>query len=290
MTSSLIIAYLFLGGAGAGMLFVLSAMSLLAPRLVLDPDGFGRVRPDGMHVRLYGLGFCVAAVICVVAALCLVFDMARPDAILSLMFNPNPSVVTIGAYALGLCILLGAVLAAFWLAASGPRTAVCRVVSALALVASLVVMTYTGLLLGIIPHAVFWQSPLVVVLFVVSSLSCGIALVMMAMTVFRLLPFFRFTVRRLFAVDAVLIVFEALALAAFVTWAYQAVPEACDALVRGPLAIVFWAGLVGVGLTAPLLMEVALRADRQLTAHPMVPALLVLAGGLCLRICIVFAA
>lgn len=290
MTGSLIIAYLFLGGAGAGMLFVLSAMSLLAPRRVLDPDSLGRLRPDGMRGRLHGLGFCVAMAICVVAALCLVFDMERPDAILGLMFNPNPSVVTVGAYALGLCILLSAVLAAFWLVAPGPRVAACRAASAFALVASLVVMTYTGLLLGIIPHAVFWQSPLVVVLFAVSSLSCGIALVVLAMMAFRLLPFLMPVVRRLLAVDAALIALEALALAALVAWSSQAVPHACDALVRGPLAVAFWAGLVGAGLAAPLAMEAVQRAGRRTAAHPVVPALLVLAGGLCLRICIVFAA
>ena len=290
MSSSLIIAYLFLGGAGAGMLFVLSVASFLPPRKDLDSDGSDRLRPLGPYARLFGLGCCTAAVVCTVAALCLVFDMERPDAILGLILKPNASVVSVGAYALGLSIVLGAVLSIFWLTRLAPRMALFRAVSALAGASALVVMAYTGLLLGIIPHAVFWQSPLVAVLFAVSSLSCGIALVLLAMMAFRLLGLFRNVVSGLLFADAMLIALEAIVLVAFVVGSAQTAPQAIDALLTGSLATLFWVGLVAVGLVAPLAAEIALRARPALAVHPCVAAIAVLLGGLCLRICIVFAA
>ena len=78
-------------------------------------------------------------------------------------------------------------------------------------------------------------------------------------------------------------------LAAFGACSMQTAPEAMEALTAGSLATLFWAGLVLAGLVAPLAMEVALRTGRA-TIHPCIPALLVLVGGACLRICIVFAA
>lgn len=290
MSSSLIIAYLFLGGAGAGMLFVLTVMSFLTPARDLDADGSGRLRPLGAYARLYGLGYCVSSIVCVVGALCLVFDMERPDAILGLILNPNVSVVSVGAYSLGLCIALGAVLAVMWLSHTGPRIAVCRVVSALALVAALVVMTYTGLLLGIIPHVALWRSPLVIVLFVISSLSCGIALVVLSMMAFRLIASFSRASRGLLLADAALIAVEVVALIAFIAWSAHDAPEAVGTLLTGSLALVFWAGLVVVGLALPLVGEVVMRLSAAVTLHPCTPALLVLVGGLCLRICVVLAA
>ena len=57
----------------------------------------------------------------------------------------------------------------------------------------------------------------------------------------------------------------------------------------GSLATLFWVGLVAAGLVVPLAMELVLRMGRA-AIPPCIPALLVLAGGACLRICIVFAA
>lgn len=290
VSSSLIIAYLFLGGAGAGMLFVLSAVSFFSPSRDLDLDGSGRLQPWGSYARLYGLGYCVSLAICIVAALCLVFDMARPDAILGLIFNPNVSVVSIGAYGLGLCIALNAALAIIWLSHFRPNIMLCRIVSALAIVAACVVMSYTGLLLGIIPHAAFWQSPLIVVLFVLSSLSCGIALVVLAMMAFRLLAPFWNAARTVLLVDGVLIGVELIVLTVFIASSQQSAPEAVETLVTGDLAALFWTGLVAMGLVVPLAMELASRWKVGLDVHPCIPAVLVLIGGLCLRICIVFAA
>lgn len=291
MASSLIIAYLFLGGAGAGMILVLSIMSFLSPVRDIAVEGSGRMRPLGVYTRLYGLGYCVSGVICVISALCLVFDMARPDAILGLILNPNPSVVSIGAYSLGLCILFSAILAVIWLSQRGPSIVLCRIVAVGAIISALIVMAYTGLLLGIIPHIVFWQSPLIVALFILSSLSCGIALVVLAMTVFRLIMPFWHVSRGLLIIDGVLVVLELIALMIFVISSSRTAPLSVEVLLAGELSILFWAGLVIAGLIIPLVLEVMLHVNDAATAlHPCVPSLFVLVGGCCLRICIVLAA
>lgn len=62
LKSSLIIAYLFLGGCGAGTLFVLAAMSLCSPRRDIEAPSSGRLRPTLTYARLYGLGYFVKAV------------------------------------------------------------------------------------------------------------------------------------------------------------------------------------------------------------------------------------
>lgn len=95
MFNNLIVAYLFLGGMGAGSCCMLNVL------------GFATERAGIASRRLFGFGFLIASAVCTVGAFCLLADMRRPDEILILLTEPTLSVVSVGAYTLAATILCG---------------------------------------------------------------------------------------------------------------------------------------------------------------------------------------
>lgn len=97
-------------------------------------------------------------------------------------------------------------------------------------------------------------------------------------------------VRGLAVADAVFIVLEALAAAAYAATANAAsVGRPFDALLSGDQYGVFWLGFVGCGILAPLAIEASAFAARRShrSSAVAVLAVLVLVGGLSLRFVLV---
>lgn len=316
MFGTAIVGYLFLGGAGAGACAVLAVLALLVPRdrlAVVRIDAAGARRP-GVRIplvyrRLMVPGYAVALVALVVAVALLLVDLGRADRLL-LLLQPKATYLSMGAYALGLCVVLAAAMALAWLGVVRlARVELLRVLSAALGLVALVVMTYTGLLLGGVAAVPLWATLWLPVLFVLSALSCGLALVTGAAYVSGAAQVFTAPVRALVRADVAVVVLEALAAFAVVGWPLAAAGEAgADAtqmallasaqqLAMGSLASVFWLGFVGCGPVAPVVVDVAaLLVDR---AAPLRKASLarllvgllacagVLAGGLALRWCLV---
>ena len=91
MFDSLVIGYLFLGGAGGGALVVLAALegvrSLAGRRLGLPDEFFARAWP-------------VSTVVLAAGIVCIFADLGRPDRLFALVLSPQPTPLTVGAYAL----------------------------------------------------------------------------------------------------------------------------------------------------------------------------------------------
>ena len=290
MLTSLNILYLFLGGTGAGMCVVLSCISLYALPRQARPQRAGRpFAPTPRYRRFLGMGYCVATVVLILAIACLLFDMRRPDAALTLIIKPVFNTVSIGAYSLGANIALGGFLASCWLSAFLPTSIIVGIASALSIVSALITASYTGQLLSLFATAPFWQTPLIIALFVVSSISCGIAAVSCSSIVFRSQNLFDNLLKKLLAFDRIAIVFELGLLAAFVAMAAFQYPEYGLRLVTGDLSWQFWLLLVFGGLGLPLVLSILQGRLIDLRIHPGVIALLVLMGGFMLRWCIVMA-
>lgn len=278
MFNNLIVAYLFLGGMGAGACCVLSVL------------GFSTGSAGIAHRRLFGFGFLIASAMCVVGAFCLIVDMKRPDEILVLLIEPTLSVVSVGAYTLAATILCGVFSGLAWLRVVPVPLLAMRIVAAVHIVLACAVMTYTALLLMAFSGVPLFRSPLLIPLFLTSSLSCGAAAVTLCAVVTRTWRSFSSAMRCVALADAALLIVELLVLAAFVLASLQNAPASAWRLIGGSEAVPFWMGLVIAGLVAPLAMYVLARMVSGFRIQPFLPAMLVLLGGFVLRWCILAAA
>ncbi len=171
MFGILVVAYLFLGGAGAGAI-VLACLVDLA--WVREPFGMrarsslDEARPSE---RIVAFGLLVGLAAVALGALCLMFDLGRPDRLDALLTSAVPSLIVVGAYAVALLVACAAFLTAvrFAYVPAVSRAAVV-VVEAAAAVSGSVVMLYTGLLLQSAVGVALWRTPLVSALFALSSL------------------------------------------------------------------------------------------------------------------------
>ena len=300
---SLVIGYLFLGGAGCGALVALSVMACLpgttdrfripghvgtqdqqyvaawsptsGQRLSLPGDFFRRAWP-----------LCTA---CIAAGVvCLVLDAGRPERLSNLLIYANASPVSVGAWALAVSLAVSVAFSYLTLFDHRPLPRAFSLVLGLAGVASgLVAAGYSGVLLTWLPSVAFWQTPLVSVVFTLSALSCGLALLFLAAAFTQTRQAILLPLTKLAQVDGLLILGEASALAALLLWGVwgsdaSATSGPALALAAGDLAAPFWCGLVVLGLAVPVAME------RRISFANMTPQLvwigaLVLLGGFLLR-------
>ena len=250
-------SYLFLGGTGAGALAVLC---------VLECARVLRWRALAMPEEFFARAWPVCAVTLATGMLCLLADLGRPDRLLGLLSSPTPSAMAAGSFALVAALAcaaafsLGALLDTVRL----PRAAVLALAAAGALSAA-VTATYTGVLLQSLASVLLWRTPLVPVLFVLSSASCGIATAFLAASFVETRHPYR---------------------GPLVWLAGEETAAAARALAFGELAPVFWGVLAVCGLAVPLVLERFLTHGNSRTQLLWIAALL-LAGGFALRWCIV---
>lgn len=321
--SELAIAYLFFGGTGAGACVVLGLLECAnigrygvrpAPSIPglgaaapgLSAPGFGvpasvspSRRGDPAGARRAGGSFAVphelmargwplGLLFLAAGALCLMADLGRPERMIGLWTAPRPTVVTLGAWALLITLLVATF---FAVAANGDCSRMAPglvlAAAAVAVIAGAITTAYTGVLLGSLPSVVAFASPLVPVLFCLSSLSCGVAVVFAAASFVNSRSSFGGALRRLARIDGALIGAEGLALALYTVhlFAQPATLAGAWALVQGEMAVLFWVVLVAGGLVAPLILERRYPAgDRQVKGLWI--AFCVLLGGVALRLCV----
>ena len=266
-------SYLFLGGTGAGALAVLC---------VLECARVLRWRALAMPEEFFARAWPVCAVTLATGMLCLLADLGRPDRLLGLLSSPTPSAMAAGSFALVAALAcaaafsLGALLDTVRL----PRAAVLALAAAGALSAA-VTATYTGVLLQSLASVLLWRTPLVPVLFVLSSASCGIATAFLAASFVETRHPYRGPLVWLARIDGGIVVVEAGCLAAFVLLAFAG--EATAAAAR---ALAFGGVLAVCGLAVPLVLERFLTHGNSRTQLLWIAALL-LVGGFALRWCIV---
>ena len=275
MFSPLIPLYLFLAGSGCGA-FV--AIVFLSWRARTSSSLAVQARRVALPALVVSCGMVV------VGATCLMLDLGRPELALEVLASPTGSVLSVGAWAL---VAFVASAAALIVCNVGPlRFGRGAVVAAKAAgcASAFVVMVYSGLFLSTIWTLPFLGSPLVPVLFVCSSLSCGGGVVLILPLVCDASA--RALFREVSRIDAVLLVAEALVLAAFLVLALDDPLSNAAALrlLDGDIAPAFWGALVAAGLAAPFVLELAFpHAGGRMSAAV---GALVLIGGFALRFCL----
>ena len=251
-----IIWYLFLGGGGAGAAAVLAACDLLLARRSRLGRNSRLAWTDELSRPFFARGCLAATVALVLGALCLLFELGRPERFLYVLALPTASVLTFGSYVLAATIVCTAALGGIALFGSFRAPVVLvRALEWAALALGLATTAYTGVLLAQIGFVPLWGSPLLPVLFTCSSLSVGIACAMAAA-----LPDARRAPRLLRALaraDSVVLAVEALVLTAYLTSAAFGSGQAgaVEALLLGPGMWFFWIGFVACALVLPLALD-----------------------------------
>ena len=310
--STLAVCYLFLGGVGGGAAVVLGACGLAVPcgALALVPrtashfactgacgaSSFSLRDMEAYRRLLAPLSFSALALLSV-GMVCLLVDLGSPARAVLLFTGPRASFIAVGAWVLACTAVALVVQCAFWGGWLRLLVPVARAVQLVCAALGVATALYTGLMLSDLQAVPLWATPLTPALFVVSSLSCGLALAVVSGAA-RSFPGL---VRAYERFDAAAIAVEGALVAAFVVRALSPAGQTVTDQVReaagrllafGPDAWAFWALFVGAGLIVPLVFDLVCSFGpyRPRATSPL-PALFamacVLAGGFVMRYCIV---
>ncbi len=260
-----VIAYLFFAGLGAGALTVSASVLLRG-----GGGGFG-----GGHFSLARYGALVAPLPIMAGCGLLILELGSFEAgnwfkWLNLYKVLNLSPMSIGTWLLTLVIGLSVVYADTFLsrdAGPGDRyDGLRKLLAWMAVPLGISVAVYTGVLLGAMPARPFWNSPVLALLFLISAISTGIAITMLARTLMHRSKFDTDTEDQyhqsgylLTATDVLIIGFELMAIFLFLMFAHLTVGDVKYAvsviLFGGSLAPMFWLWVVLIGLVLPALVE-----------------------------------
>lgn len=280
---SLVIVYLFLGGAAAGALFVMSAWSFAFRR----SENPARLLTafESLRRRTYTVGFLLLAF----AMICLLGDLGNPGRALMVFFLPHPTVITFGAYTLAIEALLAALL----LAASLPNSPLALrgrwldIVEALCCIGALATMAYTGIFLfqGSIP---FWNHWSIIVLFMFSSLSSGVSVVLLIDWFTQGQSLLLRATKPLQICHVACLAAEVVFLTLFVNAAFRnpLADASLNLLMEPEMLAIAGVGVIGMGIALPITLETYSITRKECRAIP-VSDFICLLGGLCLRYCLI---
>lgn len=297
MFGVLIVCYLFLGGLGGGLCLVLSLMGLTVPR-----ERLGR-KLSMSYRSFFRYGYTVSACVLIAAALCLLVDSGNHGALTYLFFSGRITYLSVGSYMLVGGVAISALFAYLW--AVRPfvhRVGVFRALQIVAALIGLAVALYTGLFLASMQAVPFWNTPWLPTLFLLSSVSCGLVAALIVGHMGGVTLQFEQYFSRMAAVDAAVLVLEAVCLLGLVLCSLFAGDPASSsaaanlsatALLFGEYAWVFWSVSVVIGLVVAFVVDVVVMRSRQvlpgLPCYSLVPGICVFAGAFALRFCIVMA-
>lgn len=271
--------YLFLAGLSAGTFLAIAVLRFWKP---------GRFRKTGT------IGAWAAVVLLAVGLLCLVAETEKPlqAMILFTSFVNFGSWMTIGAWLLLATFiewLVYAVVTTPRLADEKVGEGVKKALAIVGAVLAVCVALYAAVLLFSAPAMALWNTMLLPVLFLVSAIDTGLALIIIILAVgpdradsHELMPWIEKSV-------CVMVVLELVVLVAFVVMAGSgsnvAAAFSADQLVNGALAVPFWLLVIVVGLGAPLVTALTSTISKK-EARPTMSvagAVCALVGGFTLR-------
>jgi polysulfide reductase chain C len=276
--------YLFLSGAGSGA-YALAVFF-----------GLGNRTAQHGYINEYREitrgGFYLGPILVMLGTVFLIFDLGSPAKAYTLFLSAKFTYLTFGSWAVLLFCLFSAGLA---LIQSGifiklPRP-VFKALEILSLLLALCVMVYTGVFISSMPSVPFLNTPLITILFVISSLSAGAAVI-------TLYGFFNQQRKSMLVglkiiprIDLVLILFEIAVLVALFLFKYfegGVASKSVDVLLLGGGRYVFWIGVVLIGIIVPLIAGMLIQKSLHMV-NQAVSSSALLIGSLALRYSLIFA-
>lgn len=259
-----VILYLFLAGMGAG------ATTISASMLLRGGGG-----PRGVHHEIARYGAILGPIPVIVGTGLIVLELGSFQhgdyfKFFNLLLVVNLSPMNVGSWLLFLFTATSVAYAYTYLnflpMPLGDRLKWRRALAWVNVPLGIGVAVYTGVMLGAMPSRPFWNSPVLALLFMLSALSSGTALIIFARALITrggLTEEQREVVHKsgyvLAATDTMIIGLELISVFLFLMFAYLTVGDvryAVDTILPGgPLASLFWIGVVLVGLVIPGLLE-----------------------------------
>jgi len=262
----LIVWYFFLGGIAGGAYFTAA---------IADNVGGARDR------NVVRFGYILSLLLIGLCGILLILDLGTPSRFINMLgtlkfWDP----MSLGAWMLGVFGLFAFVSSALSLSADPAKARLRRRWSLVGTIAGFFLASYTGVLLSNSAMP-FWSSGrLMGPLFLVSGASTGMAAI--SLLLFLAGDAAGEGFKKVKRADRFAMIFELIMIGAFLAL----LGAAAAPLWSGPLAVLFWGGLIGVGLLIPLILDVTASRIKGLGA---VAAALVLVGGFILRYVIVMA-
>lgn len=272
----LIVIHFFLSGMAAGSFIASAAASYL------DDEKYKKIASAGAYLALLSIMVDVPV---------LIFDLDRPMRFITLLYRGSITApLTWGVWfliGLGLFSVLNIALQRGMGALKGLKNLILAVGSVFAIG----VAAYTAVALNIATNArPIWSNGAVIPVFMVASLITGIAAVSLAVS----LSGARKGLSSLNTANAVLLLFQLLLVAVLLLTAFtssQLSREAAGEILSGGLSIVFWAGLVVLGLVVPVIVywsDLLAKVAEPKTSTTALIAAMVLVGVFALRYIIVY--
>ena len=259
-----VILYLFLAGVGAGALTASASVLLRG-----GGGGFG-----GAHVEIARYGAFLAPLPLIVGCLALIFELGSFEVgnwfrWINLYMVINLSPMSIGTWLLTFFIMVSVAYAYTFVPNApflGERRQLLRVMLAwVSVPLGIATAVYTGILLGAMPARPFWNSPILALLFLLSSISTGVAVILLARAILHRAPtpeaelVAKESDYLLTSTDVMLIGFELMVIFLFLMYAQLTIGNVKEAMAvilpGGDLAMLFWFGVVLIGLLIPALIE-----------------------------------
>ena len=308
--------YLFLGGLGGGTIFMSGIFFFMGlPNINAMVDYYGAVAPEAVLYSTgapVGFGIFVGIVCLALGCLLLIFELGQPRLFVR-AFITKTAIIKWGAVLLSVAMIFALVwwVIFFWPPQWGlfwyEWVNIGVVCAGIAMVASMGLMVYTGVLLSSMKARPFWNTPAVPILFTVSALSTGCALLSVCLQgcplefwMFapyaenELIPMiigfspYEYVYEMLHLVDTILVVAEIIILLLFTIMQYSSSELGAKRVARrwisGETKVVFWGGMIVCGLLIPLCCYLV---GGEILAGIVAP-ILALLGGLLLRFLFVY--
>ena len=292
--------YLFLGGSGAGLLLVASVMMLLVPlpeRMMALGIARGPEEVRAAHrslSRVFVPACAGSGALLAMGVICLASDLGITERALLLFRSPRPTFLTVGAWLLVTALLADAALLFVWVREPRFLPRSIRVIPALSACLGLGVAAYTGLLLRSLAAVPLWDTVALPLLFVASSLSCGVSLMLAIVRLSGVGWRFEAVAAQWERADIAVLLVEAVAGIGFVaiqvfraqsgsTGTLQALALSLQTLLTGPDAWVFWGVFGGLGIAVPLALAGISLLEKPSPMMPFAQASATLIGAFAMR-------
>jgi len=254
---------LFLGGAGAGIFLTSFVLSLL-----------------NQFESITRIGVMVGPIWVLAGSMILFFDLGNKNALFRILSNPS-SWVARGTYFIILFVFFAFL---YFLVSLSKTTMLSTVLGGIAGIFSFLTMLYTGMLFSTMKRVPLWNTPILPLLFIFSSLYAAAAFLILIVPFSTAPPLVE--IHLLVMIEIVFILVQLLVLGIFLwtgSYGNTTIAESIR-LLKEPL---FTIGVISLGLFIPLALLIYYKFMGSGIFFPIMAALLLIIGSLFLRYCII---
>ncbi len=291
MNSMLVISYLFFCGIGSGTFLVNAILSFNSPIEAVSRSLHRFIYTGESYKRMIGPGFVAGSVTLGLGFIFFIFNVAQAADVIILNTNDKRFELVMIAMVLVALFCLSTFLASVWMGAIRPNAVLIRVATGIGVLLSFIVSANMSLFINSIASFEYWNPAFITLLFTIASLSAGSALVYILSHFSRPGKSFDLLLRNLMSFNTLLVIVEIIVLGIFVLVSTNnsQTPEVITKLIFGDHSILFWVGLIAVGLLLPAILNLVFQWGNA-KKFEIVPSFLVIAGDLLLKICVVMGA